>query len=248
MLSKVLFRKNLGHRYFSYSALIRKYPERAAVVDSLDRRNEEKPTFHAKMRHRIGYFFRSKRRRFLYFIFGALLFQLFDNILKLTGSRAERNFKILKRMALNKVYPEILNCPSSLRTHHETETLSQKTEKELGQRFVEIDQMLAAGLKIVKPTEASTSSSSAGLTRAMLIECIKNIGKHDDKIEHEFLNKSSYTNLDDKLNTSCTLQEFYELIALCVTEDPQTGVTDELLVSELLLRELDKIAFMSTQA
>ena len=185
MLSKALFKPQIGRRMFSYKALIKNYDERHNIEDRMKRLNEDKFTYHTRYRTRIGHFMRTKKKRFLYFFIGFMIYQLIDNILKLTGSRMERNFKLLKKRIMTHYYPEILHEPTSLKVNENTKLLSTKTERELGDRFVELDNIIIDIIKGDKRTEN-------GITRQLLLDLVKNIGKYDEKIEKDFLALSPY--------------------------------------------------------
>ena len=116
-----------------------------------------------------------------------------DNILKIIGSRIERNFKLLKMKAMNSYFPEILNEPTSLHTRASTTTLNSITERELGARFVELDR----NYKTIKSFNGKLKSmTSCGLTRQILLNCLMNMGKYSEEIEKEFLRNSPY--IEDK--------------------------------------------------
>jgi hypothetical protein len=82
--------RHIAKRHFSFAALIQNYEERKYIVDRLERINEGRPTYHARMRTRIAYFIRSKKRRFVYLFLILLGLNVIDGALKVLGSRTER--------------------------------------------------------------------------------------------------------------------------------------------------------------
>lgn len=127
------------NRTFAYKSLIRKYENREGIEASLKRINSDKKTYHAKMRTRIAYFLKTKRRRFVYLFIFLAAFQSLDNILKFVGARMERNFKRFKEAWVYRKYPELFVSPTAQLTNFKTKTLSTQTEQVLGERFVELN-------------------------------------------------------------------------------------------------------------
>ena len=86
---------------------------------------------------------------------------------------------------------------------------------------------------------------SQGLTRQILLDCFRNTGKLDELTEQKFLDSSPYLDRNESLRSGCSLKDFYDLTSAVVHRDPKTGESDELLLTELLMREFDKLTFQS---
>ena len=204
--------------------LVRNYSERMYVHNKLENLNYAKHTFHARYRTRIWHFMKTKRRRFVYIIAVIAGLQIIENMLKVVGSRTERATKKYKKGIIKYFRPWLMTQPTAVDNNYQCLQLSRDTQNALGEKFVQLD-----------------SKFKYGVTKQMLYTCISNCGKMDEATEQKLLQTNPYLDRTKNLQSSLSLKQFYNIIAFWVDEDKITGVTDELLLLDLLMKELERV-------
>ena len=101
---------------------------------------------HLSTRTRIGIFFRTKRRRFLYIFLFALSFNYIGNVFGFIFARLERSARKYKKDWILKYNPNIMSYQSALDTTYEPIKLSQDSTDKLSEAFLKTDRLLKEGV------------------------------------------------------------------------------------------------------